>query len=162
MKLNYASIIHAQYRALVNKDMKASVDLAFFVVDTLLEISFLPDPWSLVLKRAQGLIKTTSRRSKVQFLLSVSKAIEDSDLSPLEPCAPAPTIDNSPNEREDIFQHRIRYPRVFIKDIHSVRSPRIERTPSNTTIKEEYLPRKGREDEFKHRIENPRTFRRGD
>ena len=160
---------HQPLQILVHKsDMLSSkkkediVDLAYGVIDILAGVSPLPDTWSALRRRAEGVTKRATARGISQFKLAYRSAIKEyMALNGVkEEETPEGNVDYS--ERQLSFEYRMANPSYFVRDTTLVVAKDVETAAEETIIEEDSSFYQGRENEFQHRLRNPNHFRRGD
>jgi hypothetical protein len=147
---------------LTSRNKEDLIDLAYVVIDMLAGVSSLPEAWSLLRRRAEGVTKHSTARGITQFRIAYQSAIKEFKArnNHKEEETSISSIDYS--ERQLSFEYRIANPSYFIRDSALIPGREVETGEDETIIEEDSSFYQGRENEFQHRLRDPSRFRRGD
>lgn len=146
---------------LTSNSKEDMVDLAYVVIDMLAGISPLPEAWSLLRRRAEGVTKHSTARGITQFKIAYRGAVKEyralnrhkEDIS---------TDNEDYSERQASFEYRVANPSYFVRDTPQTSFKEFETVEKKTIIEEDSSFYEGRENEFRDRLRDPGRFRRGD
>lgn len=162
MSGNYASILARLFLNRDSSSMHSDLELAYTVVEVLVDSMELPDPWLKLRKEARGFIKTRAKRSRNKFKMQFKVALEQSDLPTTGQVVEGPGQELS-RDREQRFKDRVLNPGYL--RVKPTVYPVVSVEPINEVViitEEQSLCTKERENDFTRRITNPRSLRRGD
>lgn len=146
---------------LTSKSKEDMIDLAYAVVDMLAGVSSLPESWSLLRRRAEGVTKRPTPRGISQFRLAYRSAVKEYRALNVQKEEPQ-AVSEDFSERQLSFEYRVANPSYFARDATLSRTKEVETGEDETIIEEDSSFYQGRENEFQHRLRDPSRFRRGD
>jgi hypothetical protein len=147
---------------LISKDKEVLVDLAYVVVDMLAGVSSLPEVWSLLRRRAEGVTKSSTTRGITQFRLAYQSAVTEYKALKGVKVEEPQVVSKDYSGRQLSFEYRIANPSYFVRDTSITSVKEVETAEKRTIIEEDSSFYQGRENEFQHRLRDPSRFRRCD
>ena len=146
---------------LTSRNKEDLVDLAYVVVDMLAGVSSLPEVWSLLRRRAEGVTKSSTTRGITQFRLAYLAAVKEYRALNKQKEEPH-IVSGDYSERQLSFEYRVANPSYFVRDTSITSVKDVETGEGETIIERDSSFYQGRENEFRHRLRDPGRFRRGD